>query len=164
MSGYHEQDAIMDALRKARPVDFAIPMFDDDPRAVFARAVTLGGTVIAAVHRDQLDGPTAGPERDVRELLGRLVGVLRRVAVIGRGEDPLGVPAVVSGLDDGAWLDAWLTAAWEVVAVWSDDTVLTRRLPWAELSGAATLAAYTSEVTLHTWDLAAATVRWQAAA
>ena len=44
-------------------------------------------------------------------------------------------------------------------AAWSDPAVLRRemRLPFGTLPGAAALAAYTGEVSTHTWDLAVAT-------
>ena len=137
----------------------AAPFGDDDPRAVFARAVATGGTVVAAVRPEQLTRPTPCDDFDVRRLLGHLVGVLRRVAAVGRGDDPLAVPEVVEGIDDLAWPTAWSQAAHEVRAAWADDGVLTTavRLPWTELPGAAALALYTNEVTVHTWDLATAT-------
>lgn len=134
------------------------PLDPDDPRALFARAVALGGTVIGAVRPDQLSAPTPCREYDVRQLLGHLVEVLRRVAAIGREEDPFSVSVVVDVPDD-SWQQAWSDAAHEVQAAWSDDAVLSRivRLPWSELPGGATLAGYTNEVTVHTWDLATAT-------
>lgn len=135
------------------------PSGDDDPRAVFARAVALGTAVIDAVRPDQLDQPTPCSEYDVRHLLGHLLTVLERVAVMGRGDDPFVVPMVTDGVADDAWLSAWLAAAHEVQAAWTDDATLdqTIRLPWAVLSGRATLASYTNEVTVHVWDLARAT-------
>jgi uncharacterized protein (TIGR03086 family) len=128
-----------------------------DRRAVFAKAVALAGDVISAVRADQLDGPTPCPDYDVRALLGHLVTVLGRVAALGRGDDPFALPGV-DVADDG-WVQTWFDAVHDVQAAWSDDEALTRvmRLPWAELPGAGLLAAYTAEVTLHTWDLATAT-------
>jgi uncharacterized protein (TIGR03086 family) len=128
-----------------------------DPRAVFAGAVALAGDVIAAVRPDQLDDPTPCTEYDVRTLLGHLVTVLGRVAALGRGDNPFALPPVAVA-DDG-WVEAWFDAAYEVQTAWSDDAVLERmmRLPWAEEPGAGMLAHYTSELTVHTWDLATAT-------
>jgi uncharacterized protein (TIGR03086 family) len=89
------------------------------------------------------------------------VGVLRRVAAVGRGDDPFSVSFVVDEGSDGvdAWVDQWNAAAHEVQEVWSAPGVLERamRLPFATLPGAETIAIYTSEVTVHTWDLATAT-------
>jgi uncharacterized protein (TIGR03086 family) len=136
------------------------PLAADDPRLPFAKAVALAGQVIASVAPGQLDDPTPCTEFDVRQLTGHLVGVLHRVAIVGRGEDALAVPLIVAdGGDDQRWYDRWTEAAHEVQAVWSDPAILARtvRLPFAEMPGAAVMALYTSEVTVHTWDLASAT-------
>lgn len=130
---------------------------DDDPRALFGRAVALAGSVMADVRPGQLDDPTPCAEFDVRALLAHLGTVLHRVAALARGEDPFALPDVHVA-DDG-WVEAWFDSARDVEAAWSDDETLTRvmRLPWAELPGAGILAMYTAELTLHTWDMATAT-------
>lgn len=130
-----------------------------DPRAVFARSVALAGVTIGAVAADRLDDPTACDQFDVRSLLGHMVGVLRRVAAMGRGEDPVAVSAMVDGVPDYGWPAIWVESAHEVQAAWVDDDTLSRvvRLPWATFPGSGALALYTSEITLHTWDLATAT-------
>ena len=142
-------------IPQATIVSDALP--PSDPRTIFAKAVALGGDVVAAVRWDQLGDPTPCTEYDVRVLLGHLITVLHRVSALGRGDDPFALPPVLVA-DDG-WTEAWFDGADEIQAAWSDDAVLTRpmRLPWAELPGAGILAAYTAEVTLHTWDLATAT-------
>jgi uncharacterized protein (TIGR03086 family) len=134
------------------------PFGPDDPRMAFAKAVALGTAVIGRVVPDQLANPTPCTEYDVRALLDHLVTVLRRVAALGRGEDPFAA-GVVAGVEGDAHLEEWLAAAHDVQAAWTDDEVLTRtmRLPWAEDSGAAMLVSYLNEVTVHTWDLATAT-------
>jgi uncharacterized protein (TIGR03086 family) len=131
----------------------------DDPRMLFARAVTTAGRTIGAVRADQLDGPTPCDDYDVRAMLGHLVAVLGRVAVMGEQGDPFTVPQVVVGVADDAWLAAWQDAAHHVQAAWSDDAALEREvtLPWAQLPGRGILAMYTNEVSVHTWDLATAT-------
>jgi uncharacterized protein (TIGR03086 family) len=133
----------------------------DDPRVIFAKAVALAGAVIGATRADQLDNRTPCSEFRVRELLGHLVTALEKVAVVGRGHDPYGGPVVMREVPDDGWLRAWIDAAHEARAAWSDDATLTRvvRLPWAEQTGAATLAGYVNEVSVHTWDLATATGR-----
>jgi uncharacterized protein (TIGR03086 family) len=135
------------------------PFGPDDPRALFARAVALGGDVIAGVRADQLAHPTPCPDFDVRALLGHLVAVLDRVAALGRGDDPFAGPGVAVDVADDGWLEAWFDAAHGVRAAWRDDAVLSRviHLPWSQLPGGPTLLSYLSEVTVHTWDLAAAT-------
>jgi uncharacterized protein (TIGR03086 family) len=132
-----------------------------DIRTVFAKALATGGDVVAGVRAEQLDGPTPCPDYDVRTLLGHLVAVLDRVTLMGRGQDPFGVPDVARHLADDAWPAAWSDAAERLVEAWADDEALLRivRLPWAAESGAATLASYCNEVTVHTWDLATATAQ-----
>jgi uncharacterized protein (TIGR03086 family) len=131
----------------------------DDPRLLLARAVRLGGIAIAAVRPDQLGAPTPCDEFDVRHLLGHLTAVLLRVANVGRGGHVFETPEVVDGVPDDGWLAAWTEAAHDVQAAWSDPASVTATyvLPWATLPGAGLLAMYTSEVTVHTWDLATAT-------
>ncbi len=135
------------------------PLSDDDPRTVFARSVITAGATIAAVCPDQLGSPTPCGEFDTRTLLGHLVSVLHRVAAIGRQEDPFSVDEVTTDVTDDGWHAAWLDAAHDVQTAWTDDATLARmvHLPWATLPGGPTLAMYTSEITVHTWDLAQAT-------
>jgi len=130
----------------------------DDPRALFARAVDLGASVIGGVRADQLGDPTPCTDFDVRGLLDHLVTVLERVAALGRGDDPFALPTRPGVADDG-WLAAWRHAAHGVQAAWTNDAVLTTtmRLPWATMPGAVMLLTYLGEVTVHTWDLATAT-------
>ena len=128
-----------------------------DPRTTFADATALGTAVIGRVVPTQLTNPTPCDGMDVRALLGHMVTVLRRVAALGRGEDPFG--AAVMAPVTGDFGRAWLAAVAEVEQAWVDDSLLgrTMRLPWAETSGAAMLVSYLNEVTVHTWDLATAT-------
>jgi len=135
-----------------------VALNNGDPRRGFATAVALGGTTIANVAPGQLDGPTPCTDFSVRDLLGHLVFVLRRVSAIGRGEDIASVPAT-TGIGDTEWSETWNRAAREVLAAWSEPEVLERTmiLPFGQLSGAAAIAVYTGEITIHTWDLATAT-------
>jgi uncharacterized protein (TIGR03086 family) len=137
----------------------AVPVPGDDPRPGFARAVALAGRTLAGVRPDEFDEPTPCTEFTVRQLSNHLVSVLRRVAVVGRGDDPFSVPSVADDVADGDWSTAWDDAARDVEAVWSEPAILNRplRLPFATLPGAIALVLYTSEVTVHTWDLATAT-------
>lgn len=128
-----------------------------DPRSTFANAVALTTAVIGRVGPHQLSNPTPCEELDVEGLLGHLVTVLRRVAALGRGDDPFG-PDVMAPVE-GELREMWMAAAEDVEAAWADDAVLgrTMRLPWAETTGAAMLVSYLNEITVHTWDLATAT-------
>ncbi|MFG2983498.1 TIGR03086 family metal-binding protein [Streptomyces sp. NPDC048258] len=130
-----------------------------DTRPDLAAAVALAGRTLAAVRPDQYDAPTPCDEFDVRRLSSHLVAVLRRIAVIGRGEDPFSVPSFADELADGEWAAAWEPAAREVARVWADPDVLGRdlRLPMGVRPGALAATLYANELTLHTWDLATAT-------
>jgi uncharacterized protein (TIGR03086 family) len=136
----------------------AAPFGDDDPRMTFAKAVALGGAVIAAVRPDQLDAATPCDDFTVRDLMGHLVTVLRRVAIMGEGGDPFAVP-FEADVADGAHLGAWHAGAHAVMAAWTDDATLDRviTLPWSTMTGAQALEIYANEVSVHTWDLAVAT-------
>lgn len=152
--------ATTDDATTARPAD--------DPRPGFARAVAIGGGVIAGVRPDQLTLPTPCDEYDVRALVGHLVAVLQRIAAVAWGESPFAIPQEVVGVPDDQWRNAWAAGAHQVEAAWADPAVLGRplTLPFATLPGAVALAIYTAEVTAHTWDLAKATgqtVAWDEA-
>lgn len=140
--------------------DTAVPTAPrTDPRVALWKAVSLAGSTLAALPGDRLDGPTPCPEYTVRRLSDHLVGVLRRVALIGRGGDPLSLPGVADDVTDGNRETAWESAAREARDAWSDPAILGRplHLPFGTLPGAAAAGVYTTEFTLHTWDLAAAT-------
>jgi uncharacterized protein (TIGR03086 family) len=127
-----------------------------DPRPLFFRALATGGDVVAAVRPEQLESPTPCSEFDVATLLDHLVMVAERTAAMGRGEPPM---AVQPAHRDSGWADAWRAAVDDNEAAWAGDAALDRKvtLPWTEMTGAEVLQMYTSEVTVHTWDVAAAT-------
>lgn len=130
----------------------------DDPRALLGRAIAIGSTVITGARPEQLDGPTPCSEFDVRDLLGHLVFVLRRIAAVGRGDSPFSVAAPTDVADD-AWLDTWTEAAGAIPTAWADAARLEAmiEMPWATLPGRVVVLTYVNEVTVHSWDLATAT-------
>jgi uncharacterized protein (TIGR03086 family) len=134
------------------------PQGDADPRVGLASAIALGGEAIARVDPVQLGRPTPCTDFAVRDLLGHMVFVLRRVAAVGRGDDAFAV-APTSHVADTGWVEAWTEAAHQVEVAWADAGVLQRImvLPFGELPGAAVATFYTGELTIHTWDLATAT-------
>jgi uncharacterized protein (TIGR03086 family) len=155
VAGFGAQSAGMDTTFST-PAPFAL---DTDPRCLFSAAVRTGTDVVAAIRPDQLGNPSPCPGFDVRGLLGHLVGVVRRVTVMGRGENPMAVETELHDIADDAWLPTWLAAVDEATGAWADDAALTRTvvLPWATDTGAAALLGYVSEITVHTWDVAQAT-------
>ncbi len=129
----------------------------DDPRRHFAATYATAESVITDARPDQFDLPTPCDAFDVRGMLGHLLAVANRVAAIGRGQDPFSIPDSVTAPDDH-WSAAWSDAGHEIQAAWTDDATLERIvvLPWAQLPGGRTLDMFTSEVAVHTWDLAVA--------
>jgi uncharacterized protein (TIGR03086 family) len=77
---------------------------------------------------------------------------------VGRGESPFSVTEAVVLPDDG-YAAALAEVGDEIDEAWADDATLERivELPWATLPGAATLIMWSSELSVHTWDLATAT-------
>jgi uncharacterized protein (TIGR03086 family) len=136
-----------------------------DPRTHFAHAVITARAVVDGVRPEQLTLPTVCDELDVRSMLGHMLIVLRRITALGNGDDPMAMPHVATGIADDAWPSAFQADAHAVQAAWTDDAKLEQImvLPWATVPGAAMLDMYTSELTVHTWDLALATgqtVQW----
>ena len=133
--------------------------YPGDPRLVLAKAIATAGHVIAAVRPDQMTTPTPCVEYDVRGLIGHLFMALDRASRVGRQENPFAVGDEMAPLADDAWSAAWYELTRESEAAWADDAALVRPtpLPWAPLSGAQALGTYTSELTVHAWDLATAT-------
>jgi uncharacterized protein (TIGR03086 family) len=136
----------------------------DDPRRHFAVTYATARSVIDQVRPDHLALPTPCDAFDVHGMLTHLLAVAQRVAAIGRAEDPFSIPSSVEA-PDGDWGAAWSEAGHAIQAAWTDDATLERVvvLPWAQLPGGPTLAMYTSELAVHTWDLAraiGATATW----
>jgi uncharacterized protein (TIGR03086 family) len=131
----------------------------DDPRLPMAGAIRTARAVVAAVRPEDLGRPTPCTEFTVQDLLGHLHGACRRVAAVGRGEDPLSVNTEAPFAPVADWDEAFATVAHEIQAAWTDDATLERTvvMPWATMPTRVMLGIYTSEVTVHTWDLAHAT-------
>ncbi|TCO44874.1 uncharacterized protein (TIGR03086 family) [Kribbella antiqua] len=127
-----------------------------DPRPMLVRALDQTQHLIDTVDPADLDRPTPLPEYDVRTLLGHLITVAGRINLGLTGGNPLDLPTVTTGVDDVP--TAWKERRTTVDATLADDAVLTQicKLPWGTLSGAAAIAAYTGELTTHSWDLAKA--------
>ena len=103
--------------------------------------------------------PTPCDAFDVRSLLRHLLAVVHRASALAEGLDPFSVPDIMTGIADGDWAVEWDTATDRFEKAWANDALLGQImiLPWAQLPGAGIVAMYTSEVNVHTWDLATAT-------
>lgn len=130
-----------------------------DPRPLLARARDTALSAVRGVTPAHLDAPTPCPDFPVRDLLGHVVTVLRRITVVARGGDVRSVPHVSRDVADGTWAAAAEQAAREQADAWADPALLARplHLPFGTLPGAAALTVYTAELSTHTWDLAVAT-------
>jgi uncharacterized protein (TIGR03086 family) len=130
-----------------------------DPRPLLAKAIEIATPIVAGVQPDQLALPTPCTEYDVSGLLGHLLFAVDRLAMIGRGEPGAFADEEHLAAGNGDWLAGWKVGAAEAQAAWADDAALTREVvaPWATMPGAAMLATYINELTVHPWDLATAT-------
>ena len=128
-----------------------------DPRTHFAAAVRIASDMIEGVRPDQFESPTPCDEMTVRQLIQHLVEVLRRVEACGLGSDVWALGSF--DVPNEKLLGLWTESAHNVGAAWADDAVLERIivLPWSQKAGGDTLNGYTSELSVHTWDLAKAT-------
>ncbi|MGW0410950.1 TIGR03086 family metal-binding protein [Streptomyces collinus] len=129
-----------------------------DPRPVYTRATEQAAALIRTVRPEQLGGPTCCTDFDVRALLSHVVGVTRRIAVVGEGGDGLAMEPVAEGVEDDGWAAAYDEARVRVLKAWEADERMTApvRVPWGEVPGHAALSGYVMEIVTHTWDLAEA--------
>lgn len=135
-----------------------------DPRPLFAQATRTLRPIAVAVGPHHLDLPTACDDYDVGAMIGHLLAVLGRVEKMGVGGDPMAVPTVVE-LDEAAIIEQVDSAIERSITSWADGAALERTiiLPWVQSEGRQLLFTYVSELTVHTWDLAAsigATPAW----
>jgi uncharacterized protein (TIGR03086 family) len=130
-----------------------------DPRPAFFSAARLACDAVAAVSPAQLSAPTPCTEYDVRTLLGHLVAVLHRVTGLAAGVPASEAPRLLTDVPDHGWPTAARAALTGIEEAWADPAVLARemQLPFGTLPGAAALAAYTAEISTHTWDIAVST-------
>ncbi|MDR0990426.1 MAG: TIGR03086 family protein, partial [Propionibacteriaceae bacterium] len=118
------------------------------------------GDLVTAVVPAQLANATPCAGWTVHDLLAHIVGVARRVAVIGQGADPFSVPSEITADADADWSDLFAQADTDIWSVWQDDATLTRLVtvpPGHQVDGATALGQYVTEFLVHGWDLATAT-------
>ena len=130
-----------------------------DPRALLTRALDQIGELVTTTPADTLDRPTPCADWDVRALLDHLVGVHGRIAHVGAGGHFAEIPADPGGVHDHPAEIAAARA--DVDRVWGDEAVLDRVLtvPWGTMPGRFVGFGYVQELTVHAWDLGAATGR-----
>ncbi len=127
----------------------------DDPRPLLHRALAQVGELAAAADPDDLATPTPCAGWTVRDLLGHLVTVHRRIAHVAAGGDPLDLLHLAE-IPDGDHVAALADGRERIETTWSDDAVLERLMtvPWGTMPGRVVGWGYVQELTVHAWDLA----------
>lgn len=127
-----------------------------DSRQMHRRAGAMAAELIARVEPEQLGSPTPCTEWDVRGLINHMTGGnLRFVAMLtggpgaDRGTDVLGIDVLASFRDS---LHA-LCVAFDIPGVLDG----TYRTPLGDRPGTALVTMRISEMTIHAWDIVAAT-------
>jgi len=134
-------------------------MTGSDPRLLLNRAFDQAALVVDGVTPEQLQLPTPCREFDVAALLTHMVGAAGRVSSMARGEQQTEALPLPDDLDATGWSAAFQACQQAAAVTWTDDEVLERKfeLPWGTFNGAFVAQMYTMELTVHAWDLAAAT-------
>lgn len=135
------------------------PSTPPDPRPGLFAALELATSVTRGVDVSQADGRTPCSEFSVADLMGHLVGVFRRIDLIGQRQGASGIlpnVADVPLVDTGGELAVLVE---RIAESWSDDSLLgdILTLPFGQVPGAVAAGMYTSELLTHSWDLAVAT-------
>jgi uncharacterized protein (TIGR03086 family) len=128
----------------------------DDPRELSRRAGALAEQLIAGVRRDQLAAPTPCREWDVAALINHMAGGNLRFVAMVTGEPGPDRGPDVTGADP---LAAFRGSMARLNEAFSREGFLgqTYPSPFGEVPGAALAAMRATELTVHCWDLAAAT-------
>lgn len=129
--------------------------FANDPRPMLIRALDQTQQLMDT---EDLQLPTPCPEYDVSTLRCHLLSVVGRIDLALNGGNALDIPSITNTTEV---IGTWKERRARLEATLADDTVLNRTcvLPWGTLPSAAAIAAYTGELTTHSWDLAKATNR-----
>jgi uncharacterized protein (TIGR03086 family) len=126
-----------------------------DPRPLFQRATEQLAALIRTVRPEQLAAPTPCSDYDVRTLLSHIVGVTRRIGVVGEGGDLLAVPALAEDVPDDGWGVAYEETRAHAIAAWADSDRLDAQMemPWGPTPGRTALSGFVMELVTHAWDL-----------
>ncbi|MCO1659427.1 TIGR03086 family metal-binding protein [Pseudonocardia humida] len=133
---------------------------DADPRPLLHRAADQVVALLAALAPDDLHRPTPCHGLDVRALGGHVLGALRGAALVATGRPVPARPVLVLGAVPVLAARARADRD-RLVAAWSDDAVLVRRLhsPLGTVSGREAAVVHALELVVHAWDLATAVGR-----
>ncbi|SFC55679.1 TIGR03086 family metal-binding protein [Klenkia taihuensis] len=125
---------------------------------LFQRAQAQVTDLVDAVEREQWDA-AALPGRDVADLVAHLVAGQRRLSSLLHGGAPDDVPTGTEELIAGDPLGSWEDAGDAALTALAQPGALERvvDLPTGSVPVADQVAAVTTELTVHAWDLARAT-------
>jgi uncharacterized protein (TIGR03086 family) len=128
----------------------------DDPRDMHRRAGDLAAKVISRISPAQFGLPTPCAEWDVKDVIAHIVSSQRRFAAKLAGEPVPDEGDIVLGDHPAADFRASFAA---LNSVFDEPGFLDRTIPtpFGEGPAAQFIAIRTAELTLHAWDLAAAT-------
>lgn len=129
-----------------------------DPRPLFAHALDQTQSLIDSVTPSDLGLPTPCADWSVRELLGHLVAVARRVTHIAHGGHPFEVTSLVTEVPGDDWAGAFRESRAQLDAALAEDGVLDRTFahPAGQFPARQAIFAYFNELATHDWDLARA--------
>ena len=136
-----------------------------DPRPLLARAMDQAADLVSGTRVEELGLPTPCEGWDVRTLCSHIVGVHHRIAHIARGALPSDISSMPE-VADGRHTAELAAARADVDRAWGldggdDGDVLDREVvvPWGTMPARFAGFGYVQELTVHAWDLAAATDR-----
>lgn len=140
------------------------PLDERDPRHGLARATMLARVVTQRVTSQNATAISPCPEWDARAVAGHIIAVLDRLAGFTHGIPSADLP-FLHDLRVDQLEPEFDRAAHALQAAWSSPSILSQMLvlPFATLPGSVAAGIYTSELLVHTWDLATAidvAVQW----
>jgi uncharacterized protein (TIGR03086 family) len=124
-------------------------------RALLASALAQLRRLMGSVRREQLVLPTPCVQWDLRALLGHVLAVIRRSALVGEDGSTRWVPHVVA-IESDTWRHAFDAAEAQARSAWARPQVLTGTTagPWGEVPAPVALSGFVLELAAHAWDLA----------
>jgi uncharacterized protein (TIGR03086 family) len=143
-------------VQSRRETSTAAPEHALDPRTALLRAMEAATPILASAAGADPTLPTPCDEFSLELLLDHVLGVGERAVAMGQGRPAGSAPSAVHP-DGDDWPGHWAASFEQASATWpSMDPTQPIELPWATLAAADAAAIYTSEVLVHTWDVAAA--------
>lgn len=133
------------------------PLATDDPRCPMARAAQAAGAVMAQFPADDSRADTPCAEWDALAVAQHMIAVVDRVAAAPSGRAIVEMP-ILADVGHAGLVDSLEASLHTLQHAWLDDATLATMIevPWGLVPGAAVMAMYSSELLVHTWDLAVA--------